>query len=178
MSTATTVQIERIGNRRHRIAVIDGPNMSNLGARSKKVYGKIGSLDDLKAYVAGFGASLGVEIENFSSNHQGDILEFIHASASRVDGYIINPAGLTTVGEGVRHALEDTGRPVMEVHFSNIGAGAGAARGLGGGSIQSSFTHTATGLCMGMRQYSYTGALTAMVLALDDEDFLGAERNG
>ena len=173
MSTSTAL-IERATGRRHRIAVIDGPNMSNLGARSKKVYGKIGSLDELKAYVAAFGTRLGVDVEAFSSNHQGDILEFIHGSAERVDGYIINPAGLTTVGEGVRHALEDTGRPVIEVHFANISAAAGGARGLGGGSIQSSFTHTATGMCMGMRQYSYIGALTAMVLALDDEDFLGS----
>lgn len=174
MSSTYNVQIARSGNRQHVIAVIDGPNMSNLGARSKKVYGKIGSLDELKAYVAGFGEQLGVKVENFSSNHQGDILEYIHASASRVDGYIINPAGATTIGEGIRHALEDTGRPVIEVHFANIAASAGAARGLGGGSIQSSFSHTATGVCMGMRQYSYIGALTAMVMGLDDEDFLGA----
>jgi 3-dehydroquinate dehydratase-2 len=168
------MQITRRGNRAHRIAVIDGPNMSSLGARSKKVYGPIASLDDLKRYVAGFGTELGVEVENFSSNHEGDILEFIHESASRVDGYIINPAGLTTIGEGVRHALEDTERPVIEVHFSNISAGAGAARGLGGGSINSSFTHTATGLCMGMRHYSYAAALVALTLALDDDSFLGA----
>ncbi|MEJ8846146.1 type II 3-dehydroquinate dehydratase [Variovorax rhizosphaerae] len=177
MQSASTATIERETARRHRIAVIDGPNMSNLGARSKKVYGKIGSLDELKAYVAGFGTRLGVDVEAFSSNHQGDILEFIHESAERVDGYIINPAGLTTVGEGVRHALEDTGRPVIEVHFANISAGAGGARGLGGGSIRSSFTHTATGMCMGMRQYSYIGALTALVLALDDEGFLGKSEN-
>jgi len=174
MSKEFTAQIRRHGDRRHRIAVIDGPNMSNLGARSKKVYGGIGSLDELKAFVAGFGKDLGVDVENFSSNHQGNILEFIHESAVRVDAYIINPAGLTTVGEAVRHALEDTGRPVIEVHFANITAGAGGARGLGGGSIRSSFTHTATGMTMGMRQYSYIAALTAMVLALDDEDFLGA----
>lgn len=74
MTTAFTAQIKRSGNRQHRIAVIDGPNMSNLGARSKKVYGKIGSLDELKAYVADYGRQLGVEVECFSSNHQGDIL--------------------------------------------------------------------------------------------------------
>jgi hypothetical protein len=54
MSKEFTAQIRRHGDRRHRIAVIDGPNMSNLGARSKKVYGGIGSLDELKAFVAGF----------------------------------------------------------------------------------------------------------------------------
>lgn len=167
-------KIARGSDRNHRIAVIDGPNMSSLGNRSKKVYGAIGSLDDLKAWVQSVGHGLGVTVENFSSNYQGAILEYIHESGARVDGYIINPAGLTTVGEGVRHALEDTGKPVIEVHFANISAGAGAARGLGGGSINSSFTHTATGMAMGMRHYSYAAALTGLVLALDDEGFLGA----
>jgi 3-dehydroquinate dehydratase-2 len=166
-------EVNRISDRRHVIAVIDGPNMSNLGARSKKIYGTIGSLDDLKEYVQAYGRDLGVDVENFSSNYEGAILEYIHESAGRVDGYIINPAGLTTVGEGVRHALEETTKPVVEVHFSNITAGAGGARGLGGGSIQSTLTHTATGMCMGLRQYSYIGALTGLVLALDDQNFLG-----
>jgi 3-dehydroquinate dehydratase-2 len=167
-------EVSRTSNRRHVIAVIDGPNMSNLGARSKKIYGTISSLDDLKEYVQTYGRELGVDVENFSSNYEGAILEYIHGSAGRVDGYIINPAGLTTVGEGVRHALEETTKPVVEVHFSNITSGAGGARGLGGGSIQSTLTHTATGMCMGLRQYSYIGALTGLVLALDDENFLGS----
>lgn len=168
-------KLTRQSDREHVIAVIYGPNMSSLGNRSKSVYGAIGSLDDLKAYVRDFGAGLGVKVENFSSNFQGEILEYIHESASRVDGYIINPAGLTTVGEGVRHALEDTGKPSVEVHFANISAAAGAARGLGGGSINSSFTHTATGMAMGLRHYSYAAALTGLVLALDDTGFLGEE---
>lgn len=163
----------RAGDRRHLISVIDGPNMSSLGRRSRKVYGDIASLADLQRYITDYGAALGVDVETFDSNHEGDILEYIHASGERVDAYIINPAGLTTKGEGVRHALEDTERPVVEVHFSNIQASAGAARGLGGGSIASSFTHTATGLSMGMRHYSYAAALTALVHGLDDVTFLG-----
>ncbi|RLV57133.1 3-dehydroquinate dehydratase [Aeromicrobium phragmitis] len=168
----TSRTVERRGDRRHRIALIDGPNMSSLGRRSKQVYGEINSLADLQRYVVEYGEALGVEIETFDSNHEGYILEYIHESADRVDAYIINPAGLTTKGEGVRHALEDTGLPTVEVHFSNIQAAAGSSRGLGGGSISSSFTHTATGMCMGLRQYSYVGALTALVHALDDQGFL------
>ncbi len=162
----------RQGTRKHRIAVIDGPNMSSLGRRSKQVYGNIQSLEDLQTYVREYAERLGAEVETFDSNHEGEILEYIHESGARVDGYIINPAGLTTKGEGVRHALEDTGRPVVEVHFANIQAPAGSSRGLGGGQIASSFTHTATGMCMGMRQYSYAGALVALIHGLDDENFL------
>lgn len=170
--------VSRTSDRRHRIAVIDGPNMSNLGARSKKIYGGIGSLDDLKAFVTGFGADLGVDVETFSSNYEGAILEFIHESAARVDGYLINPAGLTTVGEGVRHALEETERPTIEVHFANIHAASTNPRGLGGGPIKSSLTHTMTGSTFGLRQYSYVGALTALTLALDDVSFLGGRVDG
>src|SRR3546814_7084103 len=79
--------LNRTGSRRHRIALIDGPNMSSLGARSKQVYGTIRSLDDLKAFVTSAGLDIGVEVETFSSNHMGDILEYIHGSADRVDGY-------------------------------------------------------------------------------------------
>jgi len=173
MNAPYKASISRTLDRRHLIAVIDGPNMSNLGARSKKVYGSISSLDDLKAFVTGFGKDLGVNVETFSSNHQGDILEFIHESAGRVDGYIINPAGLTTVGEAVRHALEDTTKPVIEVHFANISGAPATPRGLASGKLNSTFTHTATGLCMGMRQYSYVAALLALTMALDDKTFLG-----
>jgi 3-dehydroquinate dehydratase-2 len=164
----------RTGTRAHRIAVIDGPNMSNLGARNKRVYGKINSLSDLQAYVVQTGGNLGVEVETFASNYEGAILEFIHESAGRVDGYIINPAGLTTGGEAVRHALEETQKPVVEVHFANIVCPPTAPRGLPGGPWESKFSRSATGVAMGLRQYSYVAALTGLVLALDDETFLGA----
>ena len=170
----TKATITRLSDRRHKIAVIDGPNMSSLGNRSKQVYGAIASLDDLKAFVTAFGSDLGVEVECFSSNYQGAILEFIHESAHRVDGYVINPAGATTIGEAIRHALQDADRPVIEVHFANIVAAPAMPRGLDSGTLRSTFTHSATGMCMGMRQYSYTGALLAMVQSLDDDTFLGS----
>jgi len=166
------VTFTRTTNKEYVIAVIDGPNMSNLGKRSQKIYGDISSLDELKKYVFEFGSSLGVRVESFSSNYEGAILEFIHESANRVDGYIINPAGLTTAGEAVRHALEETEKPFIEVHFSNISQSAGGSRGLGGGSIKSSLTHSALGISMGMRQYSYISALTGLVLSLDDPSFI------
>lgn len=166
--------IHRSTNKSHKIALIDGPNMSNLGGRSKKIYGDISSLADLQAFVVNLGKDLGVEVETFDSNHMGDILEFLHESAARVDGYIINPAGLTTVGEAIRHALEETERPHIEVHFANISAVSGSPRGLVGGTLKSTFTHTATGLAMGLRQYSYSAALLGLIQSLDDETFLGS----
>ena len=66
----------RLGTKTHRIALIDGPNMSNLGRRSKKAYGPIASLDVLHEHVRCYGRSLGVEVETFASNYEGAILEF------------------------------------------------------------------------------------------------------
>ncbi|CAM5201644.1 Catabolic 3-dehydroquinase [Castellaniella defragrans] len=64
----------RSGSKRHLIAVIDGPNMSNLGARNKRIYGPIKSMDDLSKYVDGVAETLGVSTEHFVSNYQGAIL--------------------------------------------------------------------------------------------------------
>lgn len=168
----------RRGSHRHRIALIDGPNMSNLGRRNQRVYGTIASLEELHRVIGDFATALGVTLQTFSSNYEGAILEFVHQSAGDVDGYIINPAGLTTTGEATRHALEESGRPVIEVHFANItatGGVAGQGRGLPGGAWESRFSRTATGVVMGMRQYSYYGAMLAMTLALDDATFLGID---
>ncbi|MET7999254.1 type II 3-dehydroquinate dehydratase [Amycolatopsis sp. NPDC005232] len=154
-----------------RIGVIDGPNMPNLGHRSESIYGPIKSLADLQKLVAEMADELGVSVVPFASNHEGEILDFIHRTAREVDGYVINPAGLTTYGEATRHALDDTTKPVVECHFANT------ARHFAEVTPpqlvqQSRFTYTATGLVMGLRQYSYLGALLALTLALDDADFL------
>lgn len=154
-----------------RIAVIDGPNMPNLGNRDEAIYGLMRSLADLQTFVREIAAEVGVVVEQFASNHEGEILDFIHRSAATTDGYLINPAGLTTYGEATRHALADTTRPVVEVHFANLSRHLDSVAP--GGRLESRFTHTATGLSMGMRQYSYAGALVALALALDDQSFLG-----
>jgi 3-dehydroquinate dehydratase-2 len=154
-----------------KIGVVDGPNMPNLGARDQAIYGPIRSLDDLQAYVAAAAKSLGLETVFFASNHEGEILEFIHGQAAECHAFIINPAGLTTYGEATRHALDDTKRPVAEVHFSNTARH--FSRVVPPTQQQTSrFTYSATGLCMGFRQHSYIAALVALALSLDDSSFL------
>ena len=156
---------------RWQFALIDGPNMPNLGARDQAIYGPIKSIQDLHGFVRGFADVLGVNIRTMTSNHEGEILEFIHGTAGDVDGYVINPAGLTTYGEATRHALVDTGKPYAEVHFSNLAVHLSSISCTR--PLESRFTKSAVGLVMGFRQYSYVGALLALTLALDDESFLG-----
>ena len=161
------------GAHRWRIAVINGPNMPNLGHRDTKVYGPIRSLADLERVVAEFAGLLGVDVVQYSSNHEGDILDFIHRTAPEADAFVINPAGLTTYGEATRHALADTERPYVEVHFANTARHFDGVSP-GGQRLESRFTFTAAGLVMGLRQYGYLGALLALALSLDDAGFLGA----
>ena len=174
MSQATGYGWRRPGARELHITLIDGPNMPNLGHRNKRVYGPIASIGALHDYVKEIGAGLGVTVETLASNHEGVILDAIHESAGRTDAYILNPAGLTKTGEATRHALEETGRPWVETHFSNISAPPWSGRGLPGGPWESNFTRSATGMSMGLRHHSYLAALVSLVSALDDEDFLGA----
>lgn len=160
-----------------RIGVINGPNMANLGHRDQRIYGPIRSLADLERYVADFAQTIGVEVVHFSSNHEGHILDFIHSHGETTDAWIINPAGLTTYGEATRHALADSGRPYVEVHFANISRHFDQVAPAGQ-QLTSRFTHTAAGLTMGLRQHGYLGALLGLCLSLDDDAFLGASPEG
>lgn len=160
------------GARRWRIGVINGPNMPNLGRRDQAIYGPIHSIDDLELYVKEFSELLGVEVAQIHSNYEGEILDFIHRAASDTDAFLINPAGITTYGEATRHALADTGSPYVEVHFANIARHFDAIAPASH-HLSSRFTYGAAGMVMGLRQYSYLGALLGLVLALDDDAFLG-----
>jgi 3-dehydroquinate dehydratase-2 len=159
------------GAKRCSLALIDGPNMPNLGARDTAIYGPIKSIGDLHRTVTDFARELGVTVSAMTSNHEGEILGFIHSSASEVDGYLINPAGLTTYGEATRHALADTRRPYVEVHFANLSrhleSVSGATR------LESRFTKSAVELVMGLRHHGYLAALLGLTLALDDSASLG-----
>jgi 3-dehydroquinate dehydratase II len=135
-----------------RIALLNGLNMTNLGRRDRNIYGTIASLDALEQLVTDVGRELGVEIVAFHSNDEGDLVDFVEGDTS-FDAYLINPGGLWAFGEPTRMALEQSGRPYVEVHFANIFAT----------GHESIFTQSATGTVMGFRHYGYIGALVAVV---------------
>jgi 3-dehydroquinate dehydratase-2 len=144
-----------------RLCLIDGPNMSNLGAggRDPRTYGVTPSLAALQDCMKALAEGLGVALETYHSNHEGDIVAFVYDRAAAVDGFLINPAALTRRGAPCAAALLDSGRPYIELHFANI-----AALGWLQGAI---VTKAATGVVMGLRHYSYMGALYGLVGALD-----------
>ncbi|GAA4709329.1 hypothetical protein GCM10023215_58660 [Pseudonocardia yuanmonensis] len=83
MTTPSAVDGLRTSGQRYLISVIDGPNVSNLARRNKRMYGPDVSAEGLGRFTEEWGARLGVEIERFMSNHEGDILEYIHSSGDR-----------------------------------------------------------------------------------------------
>lgn len=102
-----------------KILVIHGPNLNRLGARESDVYGDK-NLDEINALLQKGAYELGVELEAFQSNHEGELLDLIQEKSSEATGIIINPGALTHYGLSLRDALADTGLPVIEVHLSNI----------------------------------------------------------
>lgn len=104
-----------------RIAVIHGPNLRLLGQREPHVYGSetLAQIDQGLEELAG---ELEVELELFQSNHEGEILDFLQDVSHRVQGVLINPAGLTHTSVSLRDGLAGIGLPTVEVHLSNPAA--------------------------------------------------------
>lgn len=104
-----------------KIAVIHGPNLRLLGRREPEVYGT-DTLDDVNRMLGELAEELGVEIETYQSNHEGEILDFVDEASARVDGFLVNPGALTHTSIGLRDALVGVDRPFVEVHLSNTHA--------------------------------------------------------
>ena len=101
-----------------RIGVIHGPNLHLLAKREPEVYGS-DSLDDVNAALSALATELGVKLEIIQSNHEGEIIDFVSEAAGRVEGFLINPGGLTHTSVVLRDALVGVQRPFVEVHLSN-----------------------------------------------------------
>lgn len=101
-----------------RVAVLHGPNLGRLGRREPEVYGAT-TLAEIDDALARLGEELGVEVESFQSNHEGELVDFIEAATERVAGFVVNGAGLTHTSVVLRDALVGSGRPFAEVHLSN-----------------------------------------------------------
>ena len=101
-----------------RIVIINGPNLNLIGTRSPEIYGST-SLGELDASCRSWAADLGATVETFQSNHEGDIIDRLHA-ARDADGVVINPGAFTHYTFAIRDAIEAIGIPTVEVHISNV----------------------------------------------------------
>jgi len=105
-----------------RILVIHGPNLNLLGTREPEHYGRT-TLADINLALAQLAATADVDLEAFQSNHEGALIERIHAAREQgVRAIIINPAAYTHTSVALRDALAGVAIPFVEVHLSNVHA--------------------------------------------------------
>lgn len=102
------------------IYVLNGPNLNLLGTREPKTYGRA-TLKDVEKLCRDAGKRHKIAIEFHQSNHEGELIDWIHqAGAKKAIGVVINPGGYTHSSVAIRDAVAAVDIPVIEVHISNI----------------------------------------------------------
>lgn len=99
--------------------IVNGPNLNMLGIREPEVYGSM-TYEELVYFLHEQAVALGVEIEVFQSNCEGEIVNEIQRAYRRIDGIIINPAAYTHTSIAVLDALKAVSVPAAEVHLSDV----------------------------------------------------------
>jgi 3-dehydroquinate dehydratase II len=103
-----------------KILVISGPNLNLLGTREPEIYGT-DTLEDVREKMLARAAGLGIDLDFFQSNLEGEIINYMHENRG-ADGIVINPAAFTHTSIAIRDAIAAVGIPAVEVHLSNIHA--------------------------------------------------------
>lgn len=100
-----------------RILVLNGPNLNLLGQRETEVYGTT-TLEELDEAVVSWGKAMGVAVDTFQSNHEGELIDAIQRS--QLDGIVLNAAAYTHTSRAIADAIGSVQTPVVEVHISNV----------------------------------------------------------
>jgi len=152
------VSAKEAGERR--VAVAHGPNLNLLGTREPDIYGSE-TLERIDERLKELGRELGLEVTTFQSNHEGELIDFLHGIRESHSAVIINPGGLTHTSVALRDALAGIDLPVYEVHLSNVHA-------------RESFRHhsyispIASGVLCGLGSFGYECALHAAARRLTE----------
>ena len=103
------------------ISLLHGPNLNLLGQREPHIYGTA-TLDDYETYTVAAAREFGHEIESFQTNHEGELVDAIHAARGKAAAIIINPGAFTHYAWSIHDALAAFSGPIVEVHISNPNA--------------------------------------------------------
>ena len=101
------------------IAIINGPNLNNLGKRDNSIYGSK-SLDEIEKLIQENFSDSSVSLSFYQSNAEGEIIDHIQNITENTDAIIINPGGLTHYSISLRDCLSDFNGRIIEVHLSNV----------------------------------------------------------
>ena len=104
---------------KYRFLIIHGPNLNLLGEREPDVYGAL-TLHDLNAQIEEWCQQLGIDSKYYQSNHEGELIDFIHENRKWAHGIIINPGAFTHYSYALRDAIAGVQLPTVEVHLSDI----------------------------------------------------------
>ena len=141
------------------ILILHGPNLNLLGSREPDQYGT-DTLASINQKLNAIASKKGIELKNFQSNSEAELVEQIHAARENTDFILINPAALTHTSIALRDALLGIAVPFIEVHLSNIYS-------------REDFRHTsylsdiAVGVISGLGAYSYELGLAAAIEQLN-----------
>ena len=102
-----------------KILVINGPNLNMLGIREPGIYGS-NTFADLLALLEQTGKEENLEIQQYQSNHEGDLVDKIQWAYGKIDGIVINPAAYTHTSVAILDALKAVSVPAVEVHLSDV----------------------------------------------------------
>ncbi|HET7627511.1 MAG TPA: type II 3-dehydroquinate dehydratase [Bacillales bacterium] len=105
----------------NRFLIVNGPNLNRLGVREPDVYGA-SSLSDLERMLEAFANEQQCRIDCKQSNHEGELVDWIHEADERADGIVLNAGAFTHYSYAIRDAIASISIPVIEVHISNIHA--------------------------------------------------------
>jgi len=138
-----------------KILVLHGPNLNLFGRREPHIYGTT-TLAEIDAMLHKLAGELGATLETIQSNHEGVLVDFLHAHSDDAQGALVNPAGLTQHGVPLHDAIKAMPFPTIEVHMSNI-----AAREAW--RAHSIISPAVKGTVQGLGPQSYLAALRALV---------------
>jgi 3-dehydroquinate dehydratase II len=136
------------------IHILNGPNLNLLGIREPHIYGTT-TLAEIERACHRVAAELGFDCECRQSNHEGVLIDWVHEARERAVGVVINPAGLSFRSIALLDALKALGRPIAEVHLSNIHARDEVHR-------HSLMSPAATGVICGFGAFGYELAVRAL----------------